>query len=384
MRRIFLFSLALLYLLIFCGNNLFANSNTIHIKLFYSSHCKNCIDIKEEYLPKIISKYKDKIEVEYLNTAQQKNFELLLAAEQSFNIKARVPSILIGDYFLIGPNQIKSQLEPIIKEHILSSNVASTAISKINLKNKFRLFSPMAIIAAGLIDGVNPCAFAVIIFFISFLTLMGYKKKDLAIIGFSFIFAVFLTYLAIGLGLFRGLYELEYFNIFIKSAYVIIAIICFVLAYLNFIDFLQYRKTKSPDALKIKLPSLVRKKINSIIAMFYRKEQTDKSKTMIVLVASAFLVGFLISLLEAVCTGQVYLPTIIFILKEPLLRFKAIFYLLVYNLMFIAPLFLILLVAVLGISSKRIEEFFRNKVAFIKIVMFILFLALGVFLLIGV
>ncbi|MBL7130059.1 MAG: hypothetical protein ISS45_01420 [Candidatus Omnitrophica bacterium] len=402
MKRIFFFlgTLFYLFVLIFHCGDVFSDekinpvretplaiekfSNGVKLKLFYSPNCKHCVSIKEDYLPKIVSEYKDKIEIEYLNTAEKENFKLFLAVEKKFNVDAKVPSILIGNHFLMGATQIEANLEPILKEYIFGPPTPTIQIGKIDLLKKFHSFSPLAIIAAGLIDGVNPCAFTVLIFFISFLTLMGYKKKDLAVIGLAFILAVFLTYLAIGLGIFRGLYELKHFYTLLKVSYFGLAALCFIMAYLNLQDFFAYRKTKSPDSLKVKLPKPVRSRINAIIAKLYRKEANAPVKSRINLIVSTFIVGFLVSLLEAVCTGQVYLPTIVFILKEPTLRFKALFYLLLYNFMFVVPLLFILLLAILGTSSRKLEEFFKNKIALIKIFMFILFLGLGIFLLIGV
>ena len=223
------------------GDNVFA-SDKIILKLFYSTGCKACIKIKEDYLPKIISKYKDKIKIEYLNISERENFKLYLALEKELKVDFKVPTVLIGRHCLIGASQIKNKLEPILKKYIAGSLIPEVRIGKIDLLQKFRSFSPLAIIAAGLIDGINPCAFTVLIFFISFLTLMGYKNKDLAAIGITFITAVFLTYLAIGLGLFRGLYELKQFYLFLRITFFSIAALCFILAYLNLRDFIEYRK----------------------------------------------------------------------------------------------------------------------------------------------
>ncbi|MFC1645969.1 hypothetical protein ACFL2Y_02190 [Candidatus Omnitrophota bacterium] len=398
MKRLFLISLALLFCFIFSHDNAISGekrnpfrkaplttekpSSAVKVKLFHSPSCKYCVNIKKDYLPKIITKYKDKIEIEYLDTTDPEDYKVFLATEEKFGIKARVPSILVGGYFIIGASHIESDLEPILDEYIVSLQVPTVQIGKMDLLEKFRSFSPLAIVTAGLIDGINPCAFTVLIFFISFLTLMGYRKRDLSIIGLVFILAVFLTYLAIGLGVFRGLYELKHFYLVMKGAYFGLAILCFVMAYFNLKDFYIYRKTKDASSLRVKLPKPVRSRINAVIAKYYRKE--PGSQSMIGLIVSTLIVGFLISLLEAVCTGQVYLPTIVFILKEPSLRIRALSFLLLYNFMFIAPLLLILLLVILGTSSKKLEGFFRNRVALIKILMFVLFLGLGLFLLIGV
>jgi hypothetical protein len=193
-----------------------------------------------------------------------------------------------------------------------------------------------------------------------------------------------LTYLAIGLGIFRGFYELENFYLLLRGTYFALAVLCFSMAFLNLKDLYVYNKTKSTESLKVKLPKAIRSRINAIISKYYRKGRDTKPQSLIGLILSTIIVGFLVSLLEAVCTGQVYLPTIVFILKEPELRFRALFFLLLYNSMFVAPLLFILILAVLGTASKRIEEFFRNRISLVKILMFVLFLGLGIFIILGI
>jgi cytochrome c biogenesis protein CcdA len=96
---------------------------------------------------------------------------------------------------------------------------------------------------------------------------------------------------------------------------------------------------------------------------------------------SALVAGFLVSLLEAVCTGQVYLPTISFVLKSTTLKFQALAYLLLYNIMFIAPLVVIFALALLGTSSQQFSDFLKKRLGVIKILMAVLFFALGIYLL---
>lgn len=362
-----------------------AAQQRVEIQFFFSSGCKHCLEIEEDFLPRIIEQYKDKVILRSYNIAEKENFQLLLAIEKKFHAQVRVPAILIGSNLIIGSEPIKEHLVNRIEEYLANPSLSQAQLTTVNLLERFRSFSPHAIIIAGLIDGINPCAFTVIIFFISFLTLMGYKKADIGAIGGAFIAGVFATYLAIGLGVFRGLYELQQFYLFLKITYALLAVFCFVLAIFNIADAISYWRSKNTAALKVKLPHAVRKKINAIIAAFYRKDQEQKERphSRFALALSALAVGFLISLLEAVCTGQVYLPTIVFILKEPALRAKALIYLLLYNVMFIVPLVVILFVVLFGVQSKSIEDFFRKRVGLVKLLMAFLFLGLGMFLLWG-
>lgn len=117
--------------------------------------------------------------------------------------------------------------------------------------------------------------------------------------------------------------------------------------------------------------------------MHYRK--TDREGPvrphLLGLLLSALITGFIVSLLEAICTGQVYLPTITFILKITPLRLQAWGYLVLYNLMFIAPLAAIFLFALWGATSRDFAKFMQRHIGLIKILMAVLFFGLGVFLL---
>ncbi|MHC4593256.1 MAG: hypothetical protein ACYS8L_11280, partial [Planctomycetota bacterium] len=59
----------------------------------------------------------------------------------------------------------------------------------------------LVVVSAGLFDGLNPCAFTVIIFFLSYLAYIGKEKREIAAVGIVFTTAVFVTYFAIGLAL---------------------------------------------------------------------------------------------------------------------------------------------------------------------------------------
>jgi len=99
------------------------------------------------------------------------------------------------------------------------------------------------------------------------------------------------------------------------------------------------------------------------------------------LILSAFITGLLVSLLEAVCTGQVYLPTIAFVLKASSFKLQALGYLLLYNIMFIVPLIVIFVFALMGTTSNQFSGFLKKHLGLIKVFMAVLFFSLGIFLL---
>jgi cytochrome c biogenesis protein CcdA len=121
----------------------------------------------------------------------------------------------------------------------------------------------------------------------------------------------------------------------------------------------------------LKLPAPLRKRINATI----RKGRSSTNY-----IIGAFVAGILISFLELACTGQVYLPTIIFVSSIPELRLRAILYLIIYNLLFILPLVVIFILVYFGTTSKDLTQFLQKNASWVKLGMSIVFVALGVWL----
>ncbi len=347
--------------------------------LFYSSHCKICHEVREEFLPQIEEKYKESVVWQEFNTAEDvESLSLLISLTEQFDLEeALIPSILVGDTFLVGGEEIKEYLDLAI-EKTLKAERSPISFLKTDLIDFFKKFSVFTVVGNGLIDGINPCAFAVIVFFISFLGVYGYRKAEIIYVGTFYCLAVFVTYLLIGLGFFNFFYSLEQVYLIIKVFYYFVAIVCFLMAIAALYDYYKFKKTGRSDEAILQLPKFLKKRINLVIGSRMR----EKKGGVWGLCVSSFVVGFLVSLLEAVCTGQVYLPTIIFILKNTDLKIKAATYLFLYNFMFILPLIIIFLLSLAGISSAKFNNFLKKNLGRIKILMALVFFCLGLFILV--
>ena len=86
-----------------------------------------------------------------------------------------------------------------------------------------------------------------------------------------------------------------------------------------------------------------------------------------------FLAGFLVSLLESVCTGQVYIPTINLIIKNDPARITAWLWLLFYNFLFALPLIVLTFLAAFGLKSQFMLKVQRKGAVPIRIGMALLF-----------
>ncbi len=362
-------------------NRAINNNFKIYIAYFYKIGCKHCQRAYYD-LSQLQKKHKNLIIKEF-DINNKYSIELNEALCEIFNVPVKKrqssPMIFIGDKFLVGDNVRYDKMDSIIKNAKPTSppwEKAKPLLEKSGEKisDRFRTFGFFTIIFAGLLDGVNPCAFATIIFLISYLTLLGKKGKQLILIGAIYTFAVFITYFLIGI---LGLHILEFIRnlkvvgILFKIIYLITGLLVLIFSFLSFYDFYIYKKGKTAD-MKLQLPIKIKQQIHKYIR--------EKSKMHNFVIAS-FLIGFLVSINELFCTGQVYLPTLIYMSNITGYKLKAYLYLVIYNLLFILPLIIIFITAYWGISSKIMANLTKRHLGKIKILMGIFFLVLGIFLL---
>ncbi len=355
--------------------------------VFYSPTCHKCAEVENELIPKIEKEFKGRILIEYRDITNIDNYKLLLSLKEKYSKQMEIdlPVFFLEGKFLNGKEENINNLRALIAESFKGPG-REERLPAVDLIMHFKNFTPIIITGVGLVDGINPCAFTVIVFFISFLALQGYRKKELIVIGLSFIFAVFLTYLLLGLGIFNFLYQLKGFWLITRIANIAIGLFSIVLACLAVFDFFKYRKTGQTEGLSLQLPQSVKNRIHYVIGLHYRKTKSSQTEQQVLqkhilrLVITALFTGFLVSILEAICTGQTYLPTITFILKTTGFKLQAFGYLLLYNFMFVVPLLIIFFFALLGVTSGQFSHFLKRHLLTLKILMAVLFFGLGVFL----
>lgn len=349
------------------------------IYLFSSSTCEQCEQLKKEFLPRVLKKFQGAVAYQHISVDDETGFKLQLMYEQEFKANSDdAVKLFVGKQCLSGIKAIMSNLESVIAEE-LSNQSATITPRQIFLKKneynpeqsliqRFSRFTPGVVALAGLIDGINPCAFITIVFFVSVLSLLKKTKKEILIVGGVFALSVFLTYVLLGLGAFK-LIKLTAVNFGASRLLSIIALmLCLGLAVFNFLDYLNYKRSNNPNDLKLKLPKVIRITINRLI----RSEMQTRN-----LIFGALVLGFLISLLESMCTGQVYLPTIIYIAQQKKMLFKSLAYLILYNIMFIVPLLCVFGFAYAGVSSARINKFFLDNLALTKLLLAVMFIILA-------
>jgi len=232
---------------------------------------------------------------------------------------------------------------------------------------RFKRWSLSAVLIAGFIDGINPCAFATIIFLVSYLTFAGKKSREILLYGIVFTSGVFIAYLLVGLGLMTFLHQLSAFPFISKGVYLLIAFFALILGIISLYDYVLFRRGQVAKW-KLQLPMGMKKKIHEII-----REQSQFKGGLL----ATFGAGFIIAVCTVICTGQVYLPTIGFVMNIPELKKHAIFNLVLYNIMYIVPLVGVFVLTFFGVTSEKMALVTKKYTGTVKLLTAILFLALA-------
>ncbi|MHC4986023.1 MAG: hypothetical protein ACYTFO_07700 [Planctomycetota bacterium] len=219
---------------------------------------------------------------------------------------------------------------------------------------------------------MNPCAFTTIVFLLSMLAFLGKGRRELAIVGVSFTAAIFVTYLLLGIGLLAAIKTFAVTRGISLVLTYVVAALTFVLAGWCFVDAFRFARSGQVPKGALGMPAAVKQRVHKVIRTGLKTPS---------LILGSLGVGFLVAILESICTGQVYLPTILFVFRTTDRRLEALGYLTLYNVMFILPLVVLVALSYWGVGSQRLGAVMRKRLGTVKVLLGVLFVALGVLLL---
>ncbi len=210
------------------------------------------------------------------------------------------------------------------------------------------------VVGSAAIDSINPCAIGVLILMIS--VVLGGKGsvKRLLLLGSLYIFAIFMTYLIAGLGLIYFLSKVpiwvsEYLSILVGSIVILAGI-------LEIKDFYWYGKGFS-----LQIPPYFAHKIHAF------------SKNMSV--PGVILLGSFIAGVELPCTGAPYLAIITILSLN--FDFMAFLLLILYNIVFVLPLIVILILVASGTKIHKIKGWKENNKGYMRFAIGFMLIGLG-------
>jgi len=349
----------------------------IYAAFVYMPGCLHCEEMKAE-LKKWAGQVPD-LRIRMFSLVKEENKKLDEALSQIYQVpeskRLADHKLYMGEDYLWSSELHQESFQKLISKYRGKGapppweKVTNEALEKgkKSIIERFKKWSLSAVLVAGFIDGINPCAFATIIFLVSYLTFMGKKGREILIYGIIFTSGVFIAYLLAGVGLMAFLHQLRGFPIISKGIYLLIAIFALTLGIVSLYDYILFRRGQVAKW-KLQLPKGMKLKIHGII-----REQSKFKGGLL----ATFGAGFVIAICTVICTAQVYLPTIGFIMKIPDLRAHAIFNLLLYNIMFIVPLVAVFVSTFFGVTSEKIALITKGHTGTVKLLTAILFLALA-------
>jgi len=353
-------------------------AGVIDLVFYHSPSCRICARIDEITLSRLQELWGESLVIHHIDLNDQVGFMRLLETREHYGITESHGSFLIvvGDYVFQSTDQLYARLYHAVGNSLCSGSSTFMPTASADhpdtdtVRDLLQSFSFWTVAGAGLLDGLNPCAFATIVFFISLLSYAGSTKRQILIVGSGFTFSVFVVYLLLGLGAFRALQALSAYTIIGDIVWGLTVLLLVVLVALSLRDTIQFYRTGQTRDAFLQLPRSSKQKIH---AAMRRGLKTPN------LLLAAIGIGVTVTLFEAACTGQVYLPAIVLMLNDPLLSERAWLWLIVYNLLFIAPLLVIFALSYIGISSSSYANWSKHNYGKIRIaltLLFVLFLAL--------
>jgi cytochrome c biogenesis protein CcdA len=200
------------------------------------------------------------------------------------------------------------------------------------------------IVVSSLVDSINPCAFSILIVSIIFLFGIGKSKEKIFAYGLAYIFGIFAVYLLIGLGLLQALhiFNIPHFMSKVGAGLLIL---------FGIINILETLFPKFP--IRFAIPHSAHNKMNQLV-------EKVSFPAMIAL-------GALVGLCEFPCTGGPYL-TALGLLHDTGTYWKGAGYLILYNLIFVMPLVVILLIASHRTLVEKVQNFQKSSKGYEKII----------------
>jgi len=350
----------------------------VYLAYFSEPGCHDC-DKAKIVLKDISEKYPENLILKSFDISLSEDVELAEALGELYQMpeeeRLLVPVIFLGDDYLFRDAITFDNLDGLIQNYLTTETLApwekvkeKDLTAQERLIARFQSFGLAAVAVSGLIDGINPCAFASIIFFISYLTLINRKGREILWVGGMFTLSVFLTYFLIGTGALKMITSLSFLPLVRKIFVLVTAALVLILGVVSLYDYLQFKRKGTTKDAKLQLPSFLKNMIHSAIRKNVRLSNY---------ILMAAVTGFIVSLLELACTGQIYLPTIMFISTIPDFKVNALFYLLFYNLMFVVPLVLVFSFTYWGTTSAQWAALTQKNFGKIKIAMSLLFFGLA-------
>lgn len=327
---------------------------------FYADWCSHCKKVNAFFKEK---GFYEKYNIVKLNYDDKDNRELLEKVFRAKGYKASgVPTIIIGERVLSGDQPIIDNFEKEIEKSETSAVDFVNSIKAGSLKKdseKTGAVPLSMLVSAALVDAINPCAFAVLIILLA--TVINARGKNQALLsGLFFTLAVFVSYLLMGLGVYKAI---TVFNLPAIIS-IVVGILAIVIGLANLKDAFWHGK-----AFLMEVPMSWRPKMKEIL-----QKVTSP--------LGALGAGFLVSLFLLPCTSGPYV-VILGLMSQNGGISETLPLLILYNAIFILPMIVITLAMFFGLRMRKLEEWRQENIRLLHAVGGIIMVLIGAYLLKG-
>jgi cytochrome c biogenesis protein CcdA len=356
----------------------------VRLDFFFSPGCSECERVKREVLPGLEERFADFYEIVWHDMNEAETIPLLIAyQDRCRNHENGLVSIIVDHtVFLSGYESISAGLLDRVNEALARRQSPgwrppeppprmTTAEQRDVVQARASAMTISIVAIGGLTDGFNPCAISTLIFFLSLLTVLKVTKRTRLLVGISFIAASFLVYTGLGLGFFFAIRRVPNFHAFKKYVEIAVGLGMIPLAVLSFRDAFRFKKSGRANDVTLQIPTGIKTRIHAVMRSGLGFGGP---------VISGFLIGAAVTILESVCTGQGYLPVLMYLVKNDTSRLYAWLLLVLYNLLFVLPLAVVFICFHRGMQINRLTDWSRRNLVVVKVILGVFFSAIAILL----
>jgi len=216
-----------------------------------------------------------------------------------------VPIVFLTTDYLSGYDSISRELPALLES---GGGLSFSYPAQVSPHQPITFSDLWGFFLAGLLGGFNPCSISLLFLLLSLLTSM---EKNIVRAGMTFVAARFTAYLVIGLSIYTiasGI-DFSWLSAITEILNTILIIAAVILALLNFVD--CYHLIRKHNArILMQLPAGLRRFNQKMMEKFL------SPKYAAFLLPVIFVIGLVISAGEFLCTGQIYLASILYTLQR--------------------------------------------------------------------
>lgn len=345
------------------------------VRFLYKEGCEHCMEALEEVVQPLSRYFGAAVRFECHDLNQPDGFVYGERLKQAYGVRTQANTYaFVGSRSLVDV-LVDEQLYRLVLAELQAPTPAPelppASVGGALLEAKLTRFGPWAAFGIGLLDGLNPCAFATIVFLIALLTRLGASRARVLAAGFGYAAAVYVTYTLLGLGVLRALTWFGHRRLLARALRWSVAAVALWFALLQVRDVRHLRRGGATRELSAQLPPRLKRGVHALL-----RWSTDPRWGLVWLTLATVAAGALVTLIEMACTSQLYLPVLL-LLRMGTWQARALRLLLTYNLGFVVPLLVVSGAAIGGLSSEAAARWARAHLAACKLGLALLLVGLA-------